>query len=848
MRVSLRWLRELLPQLPKDADAVAKLLTDIGLAVDGIEDYSRRFDGCVIAEVARFEPHPSRSNLRLVTVRRGNGPSAASSASNGEQTVVCGAPNVPEPGHLVVLAGIGANLPGVGFALERRAIGGVPSEGMLCSESELGVSEASAGIIVMAPGSFAVGTPLIEAYPELDDAIFELDITPNRPDALGHVGVARDLAARLALPFALPEPPKVQDAQRVTAPRIAELVTIENRCPERCPRYGAAAVVDVTIGPGPTWMAWRLQRLGIRPISNVVDITNWLLLLFGHPTHAFDLDRVRGSKIIVRMAQPNEPFTTLDGVERCLDADDLVIADGEAPSALGGVMGGADSEIRNETKRILLECAYFVPTGIRRTAKRHAMHTESSHRFERGVDWGAVAHVLNYGQALLATLAGGKLVDELRIVGDAPIALPQMRLRSTRLDALLGIPVPFAEVRAIFERLGFGVAAAGATAPAPEQELAVTGASHRPDVTIEADLIEEVARIRGLDCIPTRLPRMLPQTPRKVGTLEREVVATAVNLGLSEALLYGFVAPSALEKLMAEPSPVVLENPLSEDRSVLRTSLLPGLLDAVGRSRRRGDPMVRLFSVGSVFLPPGSPRSAKAEKLRPRLSDDVAALPVEESRFAAVLAGPRPSYLKKPEDVDVYDAKGLAVELCERLLGQAVSVRHCPESPKARHLHPRGAAEVLLGSRVIGQFGPLHPDVVDAFDLGESLQVVELDLAAVEDIGRTIPRYSPIARLPAIVRDVSFELSDAIAAGDVVEQIRKAAGELCESVELFDLFTGGALPKDKRALAFRLVYRDPKARTQPDTARTLTDAEVDACQAAVVSAIQERFGSGLRGA
>jgi phenylalanyl-tRNA synthetase beta chain len=840
MRVSLRWLRELLPQLPKDADAVAKLLTDIGLAVDGVEDFSRRFDGCVIAEVVRFEPHPSRSSLRLVTVRRGDG-------ASGEQTVVCGAPNVPDPGHLVVLAGIGANLPGVGFALERKAIGGVPSEGMLCSESELGVSDASDGIIVIAPSTFAPGTPLIEAYPELDDAIFELDITPNRPDALGHVGVARDLAARLAMPFALPEPPAVPAAQRVSVPRLDELITLENRSPERCPRYGAAAVVDVQIKPSPSWMAWRLQRLGIRPISNAVDITNWLLLLFGHPTHAFDLDRVRGAKIIVRKAQPGEPFTTLDGVARTLEADDLVIADGEAPSALGGVMGGADSEIRGETKRILLECAYFVPTGIRRTAKRHAMHTESSHRFERGVDWSALSHVLKYGQALLATLADARVIDEQRIVGDAPIPLPQMRLRSARLDALLGIPVPFNEARAILERLGFGVAATNAS-DAPAAELVVTGASHRPDVNLEADLIEEVARIRGLDRIPTTLPRMLPQPQRTVGKLEREVVATAVNLGLSEALLYGFVAPSALEKLMAPPSPVVLDNPLSEDRSVLRTSLLPGLLDAVGRSRRRGDPMVRLFSVGSVFLPPGSPRSATAERLRPRLSDDVAALPVEESRFAAVLAGPRPSWLKKPEDVDVFDAKGLAVELCERLLGQSVSVRHCPESLTTRHLHPRGAAQVLVGSRVIGHFGPLHPDVVDAFDLGESLQVVEIDIAAVEEIGRSVPRYSPIARLPAIVRDVSFELSDAVAAGEVTELIRSAAGELCESVELFDLFTGGALPKDKRALAFRIVYRDPKARTQPDNARTLTDAEVDACQTAVVAAVQKHYGSGLRGA
>lgn len=838
MRVSLRWLRELLPALPKDAAVVAELLTDIGLAVDGVADFAGRFDGCVVAEVKRIEPHPSRSNLRLVTVRRGNG-----SGTNDEQTVVCGASNVPEAPGLVILAGIGANLPGVGFTLERRAIGGVPSEGMLCSETELGVAEAADGITILEPGSVAPGTPLVEAFPELDDAIFELDITPNRPDALGHLGVARDLAARLGVAFERPIPPLIPAAQRGATPSLDSIVQIENRSPDRCPRYGAAAVLDVVVRPSPKWMAWRLQRLGIRPISNVVDITNWLLLLFGHPTHAFDLDRVRGSRIVVRMAEPAEPFTTLDGVARSLEIDDLVIADGEGPTALGGVMGGADSEIRSETRRILLECAYFVPTGIRRTARRHGMHTESSHRFERGVDWAAIESVLSYGQALLATLAGGRVIGQQRIVGDVPPSRSTMRLRFARLDALLGVAVPSDEVCRILERLGFGVETGDSDA-----ELLVTTASHRPDVNIEADLIEEVARIRGLAQIPTKLPAMLPQTPRRVGQLEREVVATAVSLGLSEALLYGFVSPNALERVHAPRSSVILENPLSEDRSVLRTSLLPGLLEAVGRSRRRGEPAIRLFAVGSVFLPPGTARSAVAERMRPLLSDDVAALPVETPRFAAVLAGPRTTYLKKPEELDVFDAKGLAVEFCERLLGQNVEVRHCPDAEGTKHLHPRGAAEIRAGARLLGYFGPLHPDVVEAFDLGDALQIVEIDLAMIEEVGRQIPRYRPIPRLPAIVRDVSFELPETLPTGEVTNLIRDAAGELCESVELFDLFTGGAVPKDKRALAFRLVYRDPKGKTQPDAAKTLTDAEVDACQSAVVMAIQAKFGTGLRGA
>jgi phenylalanyl-tRNA synthetase beta chain len=651
------------------------------------------------------------------------------------------------------------------------------------------------------------------------------------------------LAARLGTTFAMPAAPAIAANQCVTKPSIDELISIENRAESRCPRYGAAAVIDARIGPSPLWMAWRLQRLGVRPISNVVDITNWLLLLFGHPTHAFDLDRVRGAKIIVRAAEPGEPFTTLDGVARKLDADDLVIADAEGGSALGGVMGGADSEIRAETKRILLECAYFTPTGIRRTAKRHAMHTEASHRFERGVDWSGISEVLSYGQAMLAGLAGAKVVSEQRIAGSAALSLPKMRLRASRLDALLGIHVPFGEARAIIERLGFAVEH-GST----EQELCVTGAAHRPDVAIEADLIEEVARIHGLGKIPAKLPAILPQAQRRIGQLEREVVAAAVNLGLSEALLYGFVSPAALEKVHAPKTAVVIENPLSEDRSVLRTSLLPGLLEAVSRSRRHGEPALRLFAVGSVFLPGDTVQSHRAAQLRPRLPDDGSGLPVESPRFAAVLAGPRPSYLKKPEEYDVFDAKGLAVELCERLLARSVTVRFATGPNAIAHLHPRGAADVLLGSRVIGHFGPLHPDVADAFDLAGSVQVVEIDLSVIEEIGRATPQYRPIPRLPAIVRDVSFELPSTLPAGEVTRVIREAAGGLCESVELFDLFTGGALGNERRALAFRLVYRDPKARTDPDGAKTLTDAEVDACQASILVAVKNQFGAGLRGA
>ncbi len=831
MRVSLRWLKELLPGLDLTATQVAERLTSIGLAVDGISQPGRGLAPVILAKVLGREAHPTRSTLGLVDLELANGRT---------QRIVCGASNVPAAGGMVVLAQLGSVLPSLGVPLAPRAIGGIESCGMLCSEAELGVAQSSEGILVLPPGAAAPGTPLLEYFPELDDVIFELDVTPNRPDALGHVGVARDLAVALGLPFAMPSIPAAPEASGVT---LDALVEVDNRATERCPSYGAAAALRVSLAPSPAPMRWRLERLGQRPISNVVDITNWLMLLYGHPMHAFDLAQVGSegpAQLIIRQATAGEVMTTLDGIERKLDIDDLVIADAKGPTALAGVMGGASSEISATTERVLLECAYFTPQGVRRTARRHQMHTDSSHRFERGVDFGDLQQVLGHAQALLAELAGARAVAGTKLVGGVLPAQPTIRLRSARLDALLGVAVPFAEAVRILRGLGFAILSESAS------EVEVRAASHRPDVSIEADLIEEVARMRGLDAIPTVLPSITPQFQRGIGRLERDVIATAVSLGLSEALTYGFVAKESLERLGAPVPVVTLLNPLTEERGVMRTSLLPGLLEAQLRAHRRGEPSIRLFSLGGVFLPIGTARPETSQATRPREADDELALPVEMPYFAALLAGPRSSYLSKSEEHDVFDAKAIAVELVERVTRLATRLERANGAPGTLHLHPRGAARIFVGEQCVGHFGPLHPDVVESFELESPTMVVEIDLAVVEALGRPTPRYRPIPRLPAIVRDVSFVLPESLAAGDVLSLLRESAGPLCESAELFDLFRGGSLPPEHRALAFRLTYRDPKAATQPDQAKTLTDAEVDACQQAVIKSVNDRFGIGLR--
>jgi phenylalanyl-tRNA synthetase beta chain len=808
MRVSYRWLRELLPSLDATPAEVADRLTRAGLEIEGMQSRGDGIERVAIAAVRRIEPHPSRDRLRLVTVDTGG----------GEQRIVCGAPNVPDPGGLVVFAPVGSRLPS-GLAIEPRAIAGVESAGMLCSEAELGLSDDSDGIIVLPSGAARPGALLSDVVPESNETILEVNITPNRPDALGHVGVARDLAAVFGLAW---EPPGPGGTPRASGLTVESLLRVDVEEPALCPIYGATIIDGVRIAPSPAWLRYRLHALGVRPISNVVDVTNLVLLELGQPLHAFDHALVAGARIIVRRAAEGEPFTTLDGVTRKLAASDLVIADADGPTALAGVMGGQKSEIRASTTRVILECAYFDPRGVRRTSRRHALSTESSYRFERGVDWGGLPSALERATALLAGIASGEVLRGSVLVRGAPLELPRIRLRSKRLDALLGVSVPFAEAAATLKRLGFPVIVTADDTGAPVAD--VTGASFRPDVACEADLIEEVARIRGLDSIPAVLPAIIPQPPRVAGRLERDVLREAANLGLSEAITYAFVSEKEQAAIGAPEAVVRLELPMSEERNVMRTSLLPGLFDALRRARRRGEQRARLFSVGARFLPPSSAAELPS---RPRKPEDRDALPEERPSFAAILAGARPSHLSRAEEVDVFDAKGLAVELVERLIGRTPTIAFLSAAERPPHLHPRGAASIDVEGVRIGSLGPVHPDIVEAVDLGGSAQLVELDLAALEPLGRPTTQYKPIPRLPATSRDVSLAALESVATATIESAIVAAAGELCESVELFDVYTGDSVPEGSRSLTYHVVYRDPKSVTDPDHARTLTDEEVD---------------------
>ena len=797
MKASYQWIRALAPGLEADARSLASRLTDAGLEVEAIHEYGEGADACVLAWVVGSRPHPSKSALKLVKIDRGAGTIVE---------VVCGAPNVPEPGAVVVLAPLGAHLPAKQMTIARREIAGVVSEGMLCSEAELGLSDDAAGIIVFPAGFAEPGARLIDVIPEARDTLFEIGLTPNRPDGLGHVGLAREAAALFAIPWKTPAP---ETAVKRSARTVGSDLAVRIDDAERCPHYGAALVSGVTIAASPPGVRYRLQALGVRPISNAVDVTNVMMLEHGHPMHAFDADKVRGKAIIVRRAKDGETLVTLDGTERKLVSDDLVIADAEGPIALAGVMGGLASEITAATKRIVLECAYFDPRGVRRTARRHGLHSESSHRFERGIDHGDTERVLEHALGMTARLTAGQGSKDVLVVRAKDLPRPKVALRAARMNTLLGVDVPLAEAATTLGRLGFECTTS-------TQGLEAVVPTHRPDVTRDVDLVEEVVRVRGMATVPAVLPSI--RATRAVGgreTLLRHVRHAASSLGLMEALTFGFTSSKALAALGA-PKPHIIDNPLTEDRDAMRTSLLPGLLDAVRYARRRGVATVRLYTTGSIFLEE------------------------ERTSFAAVLAGERPTYLTPPQGLDVWDGKGLATALVPRLVAGEAEITPAPGDGPA-HLHPRGRAKISVAGRVVGVLGPLHPDVIESLDLGGAVMAVEIDLSALASLGLPHPTYQPIPRHPAATRDIALVVRDGIPVGDVLAALREVASGSMQSAavttELFDRFTGGAIAAGHASLAFHVVY-------QAD--RTLTDAEVDASHAKVVAEMERRFGASLR--
>jgi phenylalanyl-tRNA synthetase beta chain len=840
MKVPLTWLREYCDP-PLDTAAVEERLTMTGTKVEAILRHGvPSASGFVVGRVLSAEPHPDADRLRVCSVDVGGDAPAG---------IVCGAPNVAA-GQTVAVALPGAAMPD-GTRIQAAKLRGVPSNGMILAEDELGIGADHDGIMVLdqliLDAELAPGVALADVLAISTD-VLELEVTPNRPDCLGVYGVARELHAATGAPLA-PEP----WADDPGSPGPVSGVEVRVECPELCPRFTGRVFEEVTIAPSPPWLKARLSAAGQRPINNVVDITNYVMLLTGQPLHAFDLDRVAGGRLTVRRARDAEQVATLDGQLRVLDCEMVVIEDGRGPTSIAGVMGGERSEVLGETGRVLMEVANWHGPNIHRTSSALGLRSEASARFEKGLAPEQCMHAQALAARLMLELCKARLEPGTVDVALERPAAPTIRLRERRVQSILGMPVRRDRQAEILRALDFGVA------DAPDGLDVEVPAVRRNDVSREADLIEEVARIDGLEELPATLPARRGAYGRssEAQRARRRVVDALVGRGLYEVCGWTFTSPTVAGRLrLPDDDPrraaPVLENPLSEEHSLLRTTLLGSLLDVASHNRARGMTDLRLFETGTVFrLAQGDAGAGGAEPLGPR-ETGVA----ERDALGVLLAGavaPATWGAPEPRRADLFAVKALL-----EALGEALRVRLECAKGEQPFLHPGRAAELLCGGERIGWLGELHPLVAREWDL-DGAAAMELDLGrllAASGIGRE--EYRDVAPFPALRQDLAVVLALEVPAGKVLEKVRKAVtamepddsavGEgrteqigvrtLLDDVHVFDVYSGPQVGEGRRSLALSLSFRAPD--------RTLTDEDVAPLRERIVAALGE-LGGELRG-
>ena len=790
MKVLLSWLKEFAPGIDGDPAALGDVLSALGLTVEEMTLIGSVPEGVVLGRVVDLRPHPDADRIQLVEVDDGSGTNLQ---------VCCGAFNMAV-GDLVPLARVGTVMPS-GLEIARRKLRGQASEGMCCSAAELARGDDAEGIMILndriSTGA-GPGTPLAEALDMAPDVLWDLDVGANRPDAMSVMGVARDLAAGLGVAF---EPPAwfVAGSGRVPA----EVASVEIVDSTLCGRFVGRVLRNTSVGPSPAWISNRLTALGMRPVNSIVDISNYVMLELGQPSHTFDLGRVKGARIRVRRARDGETVTTLDGAHRTLATGDGVIADGDDEViGIAGVMGGASTEIDAGTTEVLVEMAWWDPPSISRTAKRLNLSSEAATRFRRGADWGYNVERCMKRFVELAAQQGAEVVPGMIDVrGQLPARRP-LRVRTVRVNSLLGTGLSAGDMAEHLRSIGFGVD------PAGDAELDVSIPSWRWDTWTETDIAEEVARLHGYENIERTVP-----TGNEAGGLSpyqkdrRLVRDVLVGAGCYETQPMPFVAPGALAAVGLPEDGITLSNPVDDSESVLRTSLLPGQLRAVAYNQRHFNGDVRFFEIGHVYLPP----------------PPGGLLPDEREYLGVALAGE-----EAPAAVAVLDllAQALALPACE--------VREAQLSG----LHPTRAAEVVVAGRNRGNVGEVDPAVLEACGVAGRVAWLELDLQEVLGGPRARRRYRPVSKYPPSDVDLAFVVPDGVAAARVERALRSAAGTLLEGLELFDAYRGPGVPEGSRSLAYRLRFRAPD--------RTLTDAEVAEARQKCIDEASRRTGAALR--
>lgn len=803
MKVSLRWLKDYV-DIDIEPRDLADRLTMAGLEVDSVEPFRPSFEGVVTAKILSVKPHPQSEKLHLCEVTTGD----------TVLPIVCGAPNV-RAGQVVPLAKVGAVIPG-GFAVKSSRIRGELSEGMLCSEDELAIGEDNTGILVL-PDHLPLGRDLIEAL-GLGDTVFDIGVTPNRSDCLSIIGIAREIAALTGGKLRYPRirfAESSEDIRGVTSVRILD--------PDLCPRYSARMIRKVKIKPSPRWMRLRLEAVGLRSINNVVDITNFVMMELGQPLHAFDFRFLKEGRIVVRRSRHGEPFVSLDGKTRTLNAETLMICDGVKPVAIAGIMGGENSEVKDDTETVLLESAYFNPTTIRRGGKWLGMSTDAAFRFERGIDPEGVIRALNRAAQLMAELAGGEVlkgyIDEYPKKIETAKNIP---LRKDRITEILGIKPTPTEIRRILRGLEMTVEKGRGG------YFEVTPPTFRVDLLREIDLIEEIARVQGYGAIPTTLPaipaREAAGDARR--SFEDGVRTVLTGYGYQEVINYSFTTPLSADVLGLPGADnrrqfVRIANPLTEEQSVMRTGILFGLLDTARRNVRAGCHDLKIFELGKIFI-----HQKEGE------------LPLEEERIGGLVTGARYDRLWHFKDLeaDFYDLKG-----CVENLLEALKIREAEFPPRTDlpYLHPGRSCGIRIRGRDAGCLGEVHPDVLGRLDLSRRVTVFDLSVDVLLGAYSRKVRYREFSRFPAITRDVALLVRKDLDARGILEILRENREELLENVDIFDVYSGKGVPEDMKSLGLRMTYRSAM--------RTLTDEEISPIHSRIIGNLVQATEARIRG-